>query len=130
MASSSFARQRRRECLAADQHLADLRQCRPGWSIQQQHPGEGRRALQMGNAMPLDLRCNREALPRVRDASGIAFAFACARTSFRYGKLARTRSVGTPKSSRQAISSTPARLQRCTIPAQVDGVPKSRWVSK
>src|SRR2546428_13738459 len=25
----------------------------------------------MGNAMPLDLRCNREALPRVREASGI-----------------------------------------------------------
>ena len=57
--------------------LADFRDYRlrlaflPKVRQQQEHPREGRRALQMGNAMPLDLRCNREALPGVRDASGI-----------------------------------------------------------
>jgi phospholipid/cholesterol/gamma-HCH transport system permease protein len=41
-------------------------------------------------------------------SSETGLAFARSRTSFKLPRLARTRPVGTPKSNRQAISSTPA----------------------
>ncbi len=56
--------------------------------------------------------------------------FARVLTAFRYCRCDNTSSDATPKSTRQATSSTPTFLIFLTVSRQVSGVPKSALVSK